>query len=162
MMSETPVASPPRWYLPVAILTLVWTAMGVAAWVGDLRMTEAALAAMPPEQQQLFATRPPWVFVAYGVAVFSGLGGAIGLLLRRRWAVTAFAISLAAVTVQFAWVFLVMNAIAAIGAAAAVPLPATVITLQVAMLWFARRAERRGWISQGATGTPRIRSATMG
>ena len=94
-------AKAPWWYWAVALLATLWMLFGVLAWVMDLRMTPEQLALLPDAQQQLYALRPQWVFLVYAVAVFSGLAGAIGLLLRKRWATTWFLVSLVAVVVQF-------------------------------------------------------------
>jgi len=55
-------------------------------------------------QRQLYAARPQWLFAVYGVAIFSGLTGAIGLLLRKSWASMLFGLSLAAIIVQFGYI----------------------------------------------------------
>ena len=89
-------AKAPWWYWAVALLATLWMLFGVLAWVMDLRMTPEQLALLPDAQQQLYALRPQWVFLVYAVAVFSGLAGAIGLLLRKRWATTWFLVSLVA------------------------------------------------------------------
>lgn len=143
---------PPRWFRVVATLALLWMLAGVGAWIADLLMTDAALAGLSEGQRTLYTTRPSWVFVVYGVAVFSGLAGAVALLMRRSWAVPALGLSLAALLVQFGYTFFVMDAIGHIGAQAAVPLPATVALIGVAVLWFARASARRGWLAARSRG----------
>jgi hypothetical protein len=81
---------PPGWYWVVGVLVALWMLLGVVAWCVDLGMTAERLAAMPQAQQQLHASRPAWLFVVYGVAVFSGLAGAIALLARRKAAKPLF------------------------------------------------------------------------
>lgn len=137
---------PPRWYWVVAILALLWMLVGVAAWCMDLMMDPAALARMPAPQQQLYASRPQWLFVVYGVAIFSGLLGTVGLLLRRRWATSLLLLSLLAVVVQFGYTFFAMHAIEVLGAAQALPFPLLIFLIGVALLAFSSRADRRGWL----------------
>lgn len=143
---ESPVIKPPKWYWVVAGLAVVWMLIGVMAWFADLMMDDAALAQMSQAQQQLHESRPQWVFVVYAIAIFSGLAGAIGLLMRKSWAVPALTISLAAVIVQFAYTFFVLNAIRLLGAAAALPFPLVIFAIGVALLWFATRSKKAGWI----------------
>lgn len=157
-MSEGPV-TPPRWYLVVSGLAVVWMLFGVAALVMDAMMDEAALAAMSEGQRRLFESRPAWIFAVYAIATLTGLAGAVALLLRRSWAVPALAVSLAAVTVQFGYVFLVMDAVGQIGAAAALPFPITIFVIGAVLLWFARMADHRGWLSAGAAGPGRLKAA---
>jgi hypothetical protein len=85
--------------------------------------------------------------VVYGVAIFSGLAGAIGLLLRKSWASMLFGVSLAAIIVQFGYLFLGMHAVRVLGAAAAIPFPLVIFLIGVTLLWFASRSRKVGWIA---------------
>jgi hypothetical protein len=145
---------PPWWYWAVAILALVWMLFGVVAWCLDLMLSPAQLAQLPAAQQELYLIRPQWLFVVYAVAVFGGLAGAIGLLLRRRWATTFFLVSLAAIVVQFGYTFLAMHAMQVLGAAQALPFPIVIFAFGVFLLWFARYARRHGWITVAETRLP--------
>lgn len=143
----TASATPPRWYRIVAALAVAWMLIGVASFVLDLMMSEAALAQLSEGQQQLYAARPGWIVAVYAIATFTGLAGAIALVLRKNWAVPALAISLAAVTVQFGYTLFAMDAIGLIGAGAALPFPLTIFAIGAALLWLAVTAVRRGWIA---------------
>jgi len=155
LMSSSDVSSPdragvvPRWYWVVAIVALLWMLFGVLAFIMDPMTDEAALARMSEAERELFLARPGWLFVIYGIAVFSGLAGAIGLLLRRLWAVAAFAVSLVVVIVQFVYVLFVMDAIGRIGAAAALPFPLVIFAIGAGLLWLALSARRKGWFRAG-------------
>ena len=148
MNTTVAVGKPPTWYWVVAGFAVLWMLFGVMAWVMDLMTDEAGLAQMSEAQRQLYASRPRWLFAVYGVAIFSGLAGAIGLLLRKSWAVTLLAVSLAAVIVQFGYTFVAMHALEVLGAAAAIPFPLVIFCIGVALLWFARRARESGWIAR--------------
>ena len=67
-----------------------------------------------------------------------GVLGSIGLLLRQRWAVAAFAVSLRALVVQIAGGYLVTPVWQATGAAGAV-MPALLLAIGVPLLQYARR-----------------------
>lgn len=149
---HAPAAKAPWWYWAVAILATVWMLFGVLAWVIDLRMGPDDLARLDEAQRQLYASRPQWVFLVYALAVFSGLIGAIGLLLRKRWATTWFLVSLAAVVVQFGYTLFGMDAIGLLGPALALPFPIVIVAFAVFLLWFARYARRHGWIGDARTG----------
>jgi hypothetical protein len=138
---------PPKWYWIVSALALVWMLFGVLAWTADFLMDEAALEQMSEGQRQLYSVRPQWLFVIYAIAVFSGLVGTIGLLLRKGWATIAFAVSLAAIIVQFGYTLLVMDAVALIGAAAALPFPLVIFVIGLLLLWLSVHAKKSGWIS---------------
>lgn len=135
---------PPAWYWVVGVLVALWMLVGVLAWCIDLGMTPERLAALPAAQQQLYASRPSWVFIAYGVAVFSGLAGAVALLLRRKVAKALFLLSLFAAVLQFGYTFAAMHALALLGPGLALPLPAMVIAVGVFTVWYARWCARHG------------------
>jgi hypothetical protein len=143
---STTTQRPPDWFRVLAVLTLLWMLFGVMALAMDWTADAADVAQMSAAQQELRAERPPWLFAVYAVATLGGLAGAIGLLLRRRWAVALLALSLAAVVVQFGYVLLVMDAIRLLGAAAALTFPLVIATLGVLFLWFSVAARRRGWL----------------
>lgn len=137
---------PPRWYWIAAGLILAWMLVGVAAWLADLMMDEAAFAELSDAQRSLYERRPGWLFRVYGVAVIAGLAGALGLLLRRDWAVLALGLSLAAVVIQMGYTFTAMDAIGALGAAAALPFPLLILGIGAASLWLSLHARRRDWL----------------
>src|SRR5688500_8896690 len=144
---QTSTIKPPTWYWVVSVLALVWMLFGVFAWTMDFLMDEAALAQMTDMQRQLYSVRPQWLFVVYAVAIFSGLAGTIGLLMRKAWATPAFAISLVAVLVQFGYTFLVMDAVRILGPGAALPFPLVIFAIGIFLLWFSIYARWRNWIT---------------
>jgi hypothetical protein len=135
----------PGWYWAVAIAALLWEAMGCFAYWTQVSMDSAALARLPAAQADLWAAMPAWVVGAYAVAVWGGLLGAIGLLLRRAWARLAFAASLVAVIVQFGWTFLSTPILTTIGASAAA-FPAFILLMAALLLYFTGLAAKRGWL----------------
>jgi hypothetical protein len=135
----------PGWYWAVAAIALLWEAMGCYAYLTQVSMDSAALAQLPAEQREIWAAMPAWAVGAYAVAVWAGLVGAVGLLLRRRWARPAFAVSLAAVVVQFGWTFLATPILTTMGASAAL-FPAFILVVAALLLWFASMAAKRGWL----------------
>ncbi|MBN2868591.1 MAG: hypothetical protein JXK08_07965, partial [Flavobacteriaceae bacterium] len=57
----TTAQKPPIWFWIVSVIALLWNAMGVMAYLGQAFLTEEALAAMPPEQQEIYSIDyPAW------------------------------------------------------------------------------------------------------
>jgi len=135
----------PRWFWVVSVLALLWNLVGLAMFWVEVTLSPAAVAALPPEQQLIHAAIPQWVYAFFGIAVIAGVLGALGLLLKRRWAAPLLLVSLLAVAVQMASAYATTPVWALTGAAGAVfPLVLVVIGL---LLWlFARKAAVRGWI----------------
>jgi hypothetical protein len=135
----------PGWFWVVALLVLLWEAGGVVAYLMQVTMTADQMRALPEGQRQLYTILPGWITAAFAVAVWLGLSGAIGLLMRQGWARSMFIVSLVAAIVQFGWVFAVGKAHVLIGPSA-IPMPAAIILIGAALVWFAGYARAKGWL----------------
>ena len=136
----------PAWYMIAATAALLWNLIGVAMFAMQYTLSPDALAALPPEQQSLYAALPGWTWVAYGVAVFAGALGSLMLVLRRRAATWLLLLSLLAVAAQFTWQAFLGDAVALLGAVQALGLPVFILAVAALLYWFARRADARGWL----------------
>ncbi len=136
----------PAWFWVVSVLALLWEAIGCFAYLRDVSMTAADMAALPAGQRQLYEAMPPWLAAVYAVAVWVGLSGAIMLLMRRAWARPFFVVSLIACLIQFGYTFFVLKAAEVVGPSAAYPLPVAIIGIAALLVWFSTMAARRGWL----------------
>ena len=136
----------PAWYMIAATAALLWNLIGVAMFAMQYTLSPDALAALPPEQQSLYAALPGWTWVAYGVAVFAGALGSLMLVLRRRAATWLLLLSLVAVVVQFLYQAVASEAVALLGLGEALGLPAFILVVAALLYWFARRSAARGWL----------------
>ena len=136
----------PMGYWMIASAALLWNLLGLAMWYLQVSMTPEAIAALPADQRQLYETAPPWVNAAFGVAVFGGVFGALALLLKKRWAVALFAVSLLGLLVQLVSVFALTPALAVLGPSA-LAMPVVLVLIAAFLLWYSRRAAARGWIA---------------
>ena len=107
MLDQSVGARPGRtpWHLWLAgVVALLWNGYGAYDYVmtqtgGEAYLREAA-AAMKWDAAKteafigFYETVPVWMTAAWAIGVWGGVLGAILLLLRRRWAVWAFAASL--------------------------------------------------------------------
>ncbi|MBO9717393.1 MAG: hypothetical protein J7507_11450 [Pseudoxanthomonas sp.] len=135
----------PRAYWWVASLALVWNLAGLAMFWAHVNMDESRLATLAEADRQIYLATPPWMNVAFAFAVIGGVLGALCLLLRRRWAVPMFAVSLLAMLVQFGGAYLVTPAWQAYGAAG-LAMPGLVLVIGLALLACSRRWRARGWL----------------
>jgi hypothetical protein len=93
-------ASPPVWFWVIAVVALLWFLMDISMFFMRVFMTEDGLNAMPANQQHLYRNIPLWVNVVFAGEVFGGALGSVGLLLRTRWALPLFVVSIIGVLSQ--------------------------------------------------------------
>jgi len=99
----------------------------------------------PEAQRVVYEAMPSWLAVFYGLSVFAGALGSLGLVLRRRWAMPLFAVSLAAVLVQMSAIYALTPAWRASGASG-LPMTLVIVGIAAFLFWYARRASARGWL----------------
>jgi len=141
------IAVPRRWtYWVIAFIALVWNLIGLAMFFVQARMTPEMIAAMPPEQQQVYAATPAWLNVAFGVAVVAGVLGSLCLLLSKRWAIPLFLVSLLAIVVQMVGAYAFTPAWQAYGPAG-LAMPVMLVVIALYLWWYARSAKAKGWLN---------------
>lgn len=145
-MASTIAAPRPTSFWVIAILALLWNLAGVAMFWLQVTMGADAIAALPAPQREVYEATPVWLNALFGVAVVAGVLGAVGLILKQRWAVALFALSLLAVLVQMVVAYAVTPAWSASGVAGLL-MPVVVVAI-AAFLWrYARSAAAKGWIA---------------
>lgn len=145
-MNTNVAVSRPRSFWIVAVLALLWNLIGIAMFYMQVAMTPEQLASMPAGQRAVYEATPSWVNGAFAVAVFGGALGALGLLLRKRWAVSMFLLSLLGLLAQILGVYAVTPAWSAYGAAG-LAMPILLLAIAVFLVVYSRKAAARGWIA---------------
>lgn len=144
-MASSFAQKPPAWFTIVAVILLLW---GLAGCV-SLYLHFAYGPDIDPNatdwDRAYFAALPMWLNVDYVIAVGAGVLGSIALLMRSKWAVPLYWVSLAAVILQFGYIFLATDIIAVKGAWTTY-FPAFILAMALLQVWFAGRAKRRGWL----------------
>lgn len=129
----------------VSILGLLWNLVGVTMFFLQTGLAAEEIAAMPEGQRVVYEAMPSWLAVFYGLSVFAGALGSLGLVLRRRWATPLLAVSLVSVLVQMVAVYALTPAWQASGASG-LPMTLLITGIAVFLFWYARRAAVRGWL----------------
>lgn len=137
----------PKWYWIVSSILLLWNLVGLAVFgimmtmIGNAEaMTSANL---NDEQQALINATPSWVNISFAVAVIFGVLGCIALLMRRKFAIPLFVISLLGVLAQNTYVFFLSDTIEIMGSVGMAPL---VILAAILLIPFAIFCAGKGWL----------------
>jgi len=136
----------PKWFLPVAVLALIWNILGCVAYLADAMMSPEVLAQMSSDQQALYAARPAWSVGATAIAVWFGAFGCLGLILKKRWAAPILLISLVGVLLQDLYLFALSNAVAVYGGAA-FGMQGLVLVISILLVALSRHAVKQEWLA---------------
>lgn len=135
---------PPKWFWAVAIVFLLWNLFGVSNYLMSVTATSESLmgAGYTAEQAEFMLAMPSWYAAVFALAVWSGLLGAILLLLRKIWAFPVFVFGLLMVILAF-----ILDAVGGSFAVLGTPYLAIMTVVLIASfieVWFARRCSARG------------------
>jgi hypothetical protein len=78
----------------ITLVSLLWHALGVYDFIMTGMRDSAYLANFPPELVDYLDAMPVWALAAWALTVGGALAGSLLLLLRSRFAVEAFVLSL--------------------------------------------------------------------
>lgn len=134
--------TPPTWFWVISGVGLVWNLIGVVAFIGQMTMDLNTLSAA---ERAFYESTPAWATVAFAVAVFGGVFGCVGLLLRRSWAFAMLVVCLLGIVVQDGHSLFIGDGIAVFGPAGFI-LPLFTFGVAAALAGFARYSTLQGWI----------------
>ena len=137
--------SPPVWFWVISIIALLWYLMDMSAFSMRVLMTDDFIKAMPENQQHLYRNMPLWVNIVFAGEVFGGALGCVGLLLRKKWALPLFVVSILGVLSQTLHVYFLSDAVSTLGTPAVV-MPLLAILLGIGMIVLAKSAIPKVWL----------------
>lgn len=133
----------PRHLWVVGVLALLWNSIGAFDYVMTESRNDAYMSQFTPEQRAYFYAFPAWVVATWALAVWGGVLGSILLLLRKRWAVPVFAVSLATMVITTIYNFVLTSGVEVMGTGGAI-FSAVIFAIAVALYLYARRLARAG------------------
>ncbi len=136
-MNNKASAAAPGWqYWAVAVIGFLWNCIGAYLYVLTKQEDPAIMAGVPLAMQDYVANMPIWAHIGWSLGIWGSFAGSVLMLLRSRWAVPAFVVSLLGALVSFA------------GQARAGVLepvqPVMILAVIALLLWFCRRSQRAG------------------
>ncbi len=136
----------PTWFLVVAVFFLVWNLMGVGSFFMHTFISNEALDALPLAEKELYQSYPLWTKMVFAIAVFGGLLGSIGLVLKKKWSKLAFIISLCAIIPQMIQNVFVTESMEVYGPVSVV-MPIMVVVFGVFLIWFSKLGIKKNWLT---------------
>jgi len=145
MNENSAKTSPPVWFWVITVVALLWYLVDMSAFFMRVVMTDDAIKLMPEHQQQFFQNIPLWVNIVFAGEVFGGTLGCIAMLLRRKWAMFLFVVSILGVLCQTSYLWFLTDHISAQGTPAVV-MPLVAILICAGMIVLAKSAISKGWL----------------
>lgn len=130
----------------MVVIALLWNLLGLLAIGAELSLSPADIAALPEEQQRLYAARPGWSVIGSVIAVADGTIGCIALLVRSKWSFWLLLLSLVGIILQDIGLFISAGSLKSLGTVPVV-LQTLVLVIGVALLLLSRKAQANSWLS---------------
>lgn len=128
----------------VGALATVWNALGAFDYVMTQTRNEAYLAGFTDPQRIYFESFPIWMEATWALGVWGGFAGAVLLLLRSRWAVTAFTISLFGLAVSTVYQYVLQTPPADMMTGGMIAMNVAIWAIAIGLLVYALRMRRAG------------------
>lgn len=133
----------------VGILALLWNCIGPYDYVMTRMRNTDYLASMMPtvDPNAMLAwvdAFPIWAQFGWGLGVWLGLAGSILLLMRHRWSVPAFALSLFGALLGLGYQIALAPPLAGAEGIEFKIMPYVIIIIAAALLYYAHRQRQRG------------------
>jgi hypothetical protein len=126
------------------IVSLLWNSFGCFDYVMTQTRNEAYLAQFTAEQRAYFDSFPFFAEFAWACGVWGALAGSILLVLRSRYAVTAFAVSLAGLAASTLWQFVLTDKPMPDMPDAAAYMNVVIWVVAIGLLYYAWRQRKAG------------------
>ncbi len=144
-MTTNSTNKPPIWFWIVSLAALLWNSAGAYMYLQQAYNTEVHQAMYTPEQLEMVNNMPSWATAAFAIAVFGGVLGCIGLLLRKKWAKSIFILSLLGIVVQMIYNIFISGALEVYGPGA-VAMPIMTLVIGFLLIWFSKKGIAKGWL----------------
>ena len=141
-MSATHVKTP-VWYWILAIIGLLWFAMGAFDYTATQYRLDFYMASFSEEQLAYFYGFPAWYVATWALSVWTSFIGAVLFILRMKLAATAFLVSLVTYIVAAIYSFGFTEAIAMMGMGGVI-FSAVIFLSILGYFWLARSASSNG------------------
>ena len=143
-MATTAEGRTPAHLWIIGILALLWSAYGCYMYWMTETANQTYLAAVPADQVAYMSSLPKWTTAMWAIGVWGGLAGSILLLMRNRYAIWAYGLSLIGAIVGLGYQMFMTQQPASMKTGAMAIMPWVIIVLCAFLFWYARAMEKKG------------------
>jgi hypothetical protein len=143
-MQEAVQARTPAHVWIVGILATLWNAFGAYDYIMTQTNNAAYLSQFSAEERAFFDSFPGWMEAFWALGVWGALIGSLLLLIRSRYAVHAFGLSLVGIVVGMGYQYLAMEAPESLTTGAMAVMPWVILVIGIALFVYARNQAAKG------------------
>lgn len=147
-MEDVQAARAPAHLWIVGLLSLLWNGFGCTDYLMIRMRNEQWLSQTPGVSPQTMLawvdSFPIWAQFGWGLGVWMGLAGSVLLLLRHRWAVPAFGLSLIGAVMGLGYQFFGSPPPEPLAQGFMRYMPLVIIIIAAALLYYAQRQRQAG------------------
>jgi hypothetical protein len=145
------MSQPPKWYLPVTIIALLYNLAGLAFYLLGTMGPRLGHRPEPPLYDKILNLLT-WPDLLYTITILGGVLGCLGLVLRKSWAqwmllaslpgiifhvIGLLAYGVARKTSSMMQLLAILNDLF---------LPSVILIIAIAPVWLGNMARRKGWL----------------
>jgi hypothetical protein len=127
----------------VAVLSLLWNSIGAFDYLASQLRLEFYMSQFDEKMLAFLDAMPAWAVSGWAIAVWAALVGSVGLLLRQRWAVSAFAVSIVGMVLSTVHSYVLSNGLELMGAGG-LAFSVVIWVIAFALFFYARAMAGRG------------------
>jgi hypothetical protein len=143
MATTAEVRGTPAHLWIVGILALLWNAFGCYDYLMTVTANADYLSKMTPDQTAYMNSLPSWLTAFWALGVWGGLVGSILLLMRNRYSVWAYALSLIGAAVGMGYQMFVVKMPESMTAGAMAIMPWVIIIVAAFLLWYSWSEQKK-------------------
>lgn len=143
-MATTAERTTPAHLWIVGILALLWNAYGCYEYLMTETRNATFLSKLPTEWVAYWDSLPAWLTAFWALGVWGGLVGAVLVLIRSRYAVWAFALSLVGLVVDLGYQMFMTDMPASLTQGMLGMLDWLIIIIAAFLLWYSWSMNKKG------------------
>ncbi len=130
----------------IAVVALLWNLAGFWEFIKTAFMVETYAALYDETQMEAIRNTPIWALIVFGISTVTGVLGSLFLLLRKKMAITLFAISVVTVIIHVFGSIVLLNGMELFGVGQGLIFPLVIIVLDIFFYWFSKWSYKKGWL----------------
>lgn len=143
--NATAAAPAAPWHLwVVGAVSLLWNSFGAFDYLMTQTRNEAYMGQFTEQQLEYFYAFPAWMDFFWALGVWGAVAGSALLLLRKRWAIHAFLVSLVGLIGSSVYSFIVNPAPASLTGTGYLIFSMVIVAVILLLIWYSIAMTRKG------------------